>query len=216
MLNDLTDKTFGKLRVIGMAERTQKKTFWVCECECGNKKEIRSDSLTSKRTSSCGCVKKMQDAINLKTSDRIKNATYTSKTRLYRIWQLMHDRCLNPNNTRWDNYGGRGIAICGEWQRPNFENFKNWALVNGYNEKLSIDRIENDGNYESDNCRWSNNKDQCNNRGNNVKITMNGQTRNMKQWCEELKLDYGLVSSRHQRGMSLDKMFSRQHARKTH
>ncbi len=217
MLNDLTGRTFGLLRVISMTPRTQKKTFWLCECECGNVKSIRSDSLTGYKTLSCGCIKKLQDYVNLRMGDRVKSATYESRTRLYRIWQGLNARCYLESNHKYAIYGGRGIAVCREWQRQSgFSSFKNWALANGYNDNLSIDRIDNDGNYEPSNCRWVNNKIQCNNRNSNVKITMNGQTKNMRQWCEELNMDYGHVNRRRQHGMPPEKMFAKGDFRKKH
>jgi hypothetical protein len=215
MLNNLKGKVFGKLKVIDIAPRTCTKTYWICECECGVIKTIRSDSLVSGNTTSCGCLKIIQNGINFKTEYRKNNATRICKTRLYKTWQLMNNRCYNKKTPGYIKYGARGITVCEEWQRQTkFDTFKNWALKNGYNDTLSIERINNNGNYEPENCKWSTNKEQCNNRRSTVKITMNGQTKSVKQWCEYLNLDYGRVINRRQKGISQDKMFSKEDLRK--
>lgn len=105
-------------------------------------------------------------------------------TRLYHIWTSMKQRCCNPNHKYYDLYGGRGISVCEEWLQ--FEPFYEWAKSNGYNDKLTIDRKDNNKGYSPENCRWTTQKVQCNNRRNNVMLTCNGKTQTLTQWSEEL------------------------------
>ena len=99
-----------------------------------------------------------------------------SGTRLYSIWSGLKGRCNNPNDPRYDRYGGRGISVCEEWN-TSFQSFYDWAISNGYSEDLTIDRIDNDGNYEPTNCKWSTSKEQCNNRSSNINIKIGNTTK---------------------------------------
>ena len=106
-----------------------------------------------------------------------------SSTRLYDIWRGMKERCYRPKHLRFGKYGGRGISICDEW-RNSFEVFEKWAINNGYNESLTIERIDVNGNYEPNNCRWATNKEQQNNKQNNRRITWNDETKTLAEWSE--------------------------------
>lgn len=187
-INDLTGKMFGRLTVIEVAQTETRKTYWKCLCKCGNYKIARSDSLQCGAITSCGCLKAEQDRINL-----IKNHSHKmSGTRLYNEWQRMKGRCLNKNNPDYMDYGGRGITICEEWKKD-FSKFKEWAMENGYSDKLSIDRIDNNKGYSPDNCRWADDKTQANNRRSNIKVTIGTETKSLKQWCEMYGLDYSHI-----------------------
>lgn len=137
--------------------------FYLCRCDCGKEVPIRSDQLGN--IHSCGCIKKITSARNAELNHKHKQ----SRTRLYSIWQSMLGRCRNPHNKRYARYGGRGISVCQEWQED-FAVFHSWALANGYNEHLTIDRIDNDGNYTPTNCRWVDARTQARNRATNVLI----------------------------------------------
>ena len=149
---DLTGIQFGRFTVLKRVENNKyNKPQWLCECNCINKtqKIICGNSLRSGLTQSCGCLnKEIVSQIHLKHN--------LSNHKLYKVYHGMKQRCCNSKNQYYYNYGGRGINICDEWSNEDngFINFYNWALKNGYDEKLEIDRINNDGNYEPTNCRW--------------------------------------------------------------
>lgn len=118
-----------------------------------------------------------------------------TRTRLYDTWHHMKQRCYNSNDKNYKYYGGRGIAVCDEW-KDDFISFHNWATNNGYKEGLTIDRIDVNGNYEPNNCRWFNRKQQARNRRNTRMITCKGETKPLAEWCEVLGLNYWTVISR--------------------
>ena len=159
---DLVGKRFGKLTVLSPAElNSDKHLLWRCQCDCGNIINVRSQSLRNGDTRSCGCLR-MQTAREAHT----KHGAYKNRTRrerLYNIYADMKQRCLNPNSAPYKDYGGRGISICEEWVND-YSAFRGWALANGYSPRLSIDRINNDGNYEPANCRWADAMTQAHNK----------------------------------------------------
>lgn len=155
-LVDLTGQRFGRLVVVGRSESKNRNSSWLCKCGCGNQTVVSAPNLKSGKTRTCGCGM-VESTIKRSTKHGGAN------TKLYRVWSGMKARCSNPNNKSFDDYGGRGIKVCEEWQRD-FSAFQKWALENGYKEGLTIDRKDNDKGYLPDNCRWATIKEQNNNR----------------------------------------------------
>ena len=150
---------FGTLTIIGF-EHKDNYWKWVCKCECGSEKSYVPLKLIKGKTKTCGCGKVArckEYSLTYRTTHGGKN------TRLYNIWHGMKERCLTVTNKDYPNWGGRGITICEEW-RNDFAAFREWSLANGYDEHLTIDRVDNDGNYEPGNCRWVTLQEQAQNR----------------------------------------------------
>lgn len=191
---NIVGKRFGRLTVIAETnERSANGELkYLCECECGNTKVIVSTSLRCGKTRSCGCL------LSEGTSARAKTHGL-SKTRLFNIWAGMHDRCYNPNRREYKDYGGRGIQVCDAW-KDNFQAFYDWSMANGYSDNLSIDRRDNDGNYEPSNCRWTTRKEQSDNTRLTVHITVNGETKNIGEWAEAIGVARSTISRHHKLG----------------
>ena len=189
MEDSLIGKRFERLTVESRAEdyvspSGNKHCRYLCVCDCGNKKIVYKEHLTSGRTKSCGCLKK-------------ENGRPTHReihTRLYKIWGNMCNRCSNRANPAWKNYGGRGIVVCEEWK--SYEKFREWAYTNGYSDNLSIDRIDNDKGYSPDNCRWVDSYTQANNKRNNHVVEYNGESRTLAEWANYLNIPYRTLHHR--------------------
>ena len=183
---DLTGKTFGKWKVIKKGNDKNNQPTWLCECNCerGTLREVYRSSLVNGLSTSCGC-----------TRDKHR----TANMRIYGAWANIKARCLLVKNEAYKNYGGRGINICLEWLEDYFS-FENWALENGYKENLTIDRIDVDGNYEPNNCRWVTMKEQNLNKRNNVYIEFDGERLTCSQWAKKMGIKQSILCYHNNKG----------------
>lgn len=200
-LNDLTGKKYARLTVIERAGSTpHKKALWRCRCDCGNEVIVIGSHLLNGNTNSCGCYK--IDTTKVRQSSHGK-----SKTRLYHIWKNMRQRCDNPNKPDYKYYGGKGISIDDRW--GDYSVFEKWAIENGYREDLTIDRIDVDGNYCPENCRWVSMVEQARNMSRNRFITYNGETHCLSEWGEILGISSKVLGHRiNTYGWSIDRAFT--------
>ena len=188
---DLIGQKFNRLLVIKRTVNKYNHKALLCKCDCGNYTIVTIQNLKSNNTKSCGCLKK-------EVKSTLKHGM--KGTRLYNIWQGMKQRCSNKNTIKYKNYGGRGIKVCDEWKND-FLSFYNWAIQNGYDEtknrkEQTLDRIDVNGNYEPNNCRWVTHSINCRNRNNNVYLTKNGISKTIVEWSEELGISQRVLSNR--------------------
>lgn len=201
-VENLVGRKFNGIEVIGYSHKVQYGVakrythYWVCRCHCGKEFVCQSNIIQMEKQQSCGC----------KTKEIVgkKNSTHgMSNTKLYKTWRSMNNRCL-PNGS----YYALGRRVCPEWSfqdEHGFENFRDWSLANGYAENLSIDRIDNDGNYEPSNCRWADRYTQMNNTSLNVRYTYKGESKTLSQLAREYGVSRDRVKHRLQYGWDLDK-----------
>lgn len=202
-LIDLTGQRFGRLTVIEKSpSRRGDKTWWSCKCDCGSTLEVWSVYLRNGTTKSCGCLNREMCSARLKAYRKRNGADGRSKNRLHSIWAGMKERCLSPGSHAYALYDGRGITVCDEW-RNSFDAFRDWALTHGYSEDLSIDRIDVDGDYCPENCRWADAITQSNNTRCNHMLTYSGRTMSVSRWAVEIGISRGTLVSRLSAGWSV-------------
>ena len=189
---DITGERYGRLVVKGLTgAKKYNKYLWLCECDCGNTTELIGRALQSGNTRSCGCL-------HLEAA-RTHGLTDTPE---YRVWSSMFTRCYNEKSDNYKDYGARGVTVCDRW-RESFENFL--ADMGPRPAGMSLDRIDVNGNYEPSNCRWATGVEQMNNTRNNRRVTANGVTKTLMQWCRERALPYDRVWHRLHSGWSPEK-----------
>lgn len=201
-VNDIVGKKFNKLTVLEFHHKKSNPDpkrgyfyYYKCQCDCGNITIVRRERLLRYETISCGCYGKEIRKQVLSTKRILSH-------RLYNIWSSMKARCYNINCKKYPNYGAKGIIICEKW-KTDFDTFYDWAMSNGYQNDLTIDRIDVNGNYEPDNCRWTNSKVQANNRTNNHLITFRKETHTLTQWAKMLGLNRSTLWYRLKRGWTI-------------
>lgn len=195
---DLTGRVFGMLTVVGyVGQDRQKMSLWLCQCACGASTVVRGPSLLRKTdpTKSCGCLSR--------AAAKTHGAT---KTPEYGVWRNMYQRCTNPNNPQYRNYGGRGIRVCARWR----ESFDNFLADMGArpSPQHSIDRIDTNGNYTPENCRWATPVQQSNNKNDNRLITYQGQTHTLAEWSRLIGMSKKGLSWRLNNGWTVEDALS--------
>ena len=190
---DYTNKRVGDYTIKQYLYSNKKTRFWLCECKCGDVFIKNSSSLQKNNNL---CIKSQKE--KTKFIAKIRKTFYGMK-----------NRCYKPDNCAYKNYGGRGIKICDEWLND-INSFISWSLNNGYSSNLEIDRIDNNGNYEPNNCRWVDNYIQANNKRNILNIEYQGKTQGLRKWCRELGLPYRKTHKRiYMYNWSIDRCFDK-------
>lgn len=197
---DLTGKTFSRLTVLRRNGSDVKgKAVWTCVCTCGNTVYVDGARLRNGKVRSCGCLRHEPYAAT----------HHMSKTRLYSIWANMRNRCKRENVKSYKDYGARGIKVCDEWD-SSFESFRDWALQNGYDDSLTIERKNHEQDYCPENCCFVAKSEQANNRRTCIEIEYLGKTQNLMQWCDELGLNYKRIYNRMKKlGMPFEEAISK-------
>ena len=197
-LNIVSGDKFGRLTVLHELPSINWKRYFLCICSFGNKKRYRLDSLNTGRTTSCGCYSR-----EIIIERNTKHGQHDS--RLYTIWRGMKIRCLNSNSPSYNNYGGRGISICHDWLC--FDVFHVWATTNGYLDDLTIERIDNDGNYEPGNCTWITPREQSKNTRKSIKVTINGENfKTLTDAAIRYNIKPSVAYSRYYKGLPIEQV----------
>lgn len=199
---DLQGCRFGRLKIVSQAANKimpngDSRRAWFCECDCGNTIVVTTRDLQKGDVKSCGCLKR--------EVDKKRNYLHGEHgSHLHNVWVAMRRRCANKKNADYHRYGGRGISVCAEWQ-DDYIAFRDWAISNGYSSSLTIDRIDVNGDYSPENCRWVTMKDQCNNRSNNAIICSNGISHTISEWAEIVNLPYTTLYMRFRNGWDAER-----------
>lgn len=198
---DIIGKKFGRLTVIKFShiDKNKKHRYFICKCNCGNTKTICSYRLKYGYTKSCGCLRK-ELGKNMLTTHGM------SKIKEYQTWVGIKARCINKKEPAYMNYGGRGIKICDRWKNS-FENF--YEDMGERPKRKSLDRIDNNGNYCKENCRWATRKEQQRNTRTNIMITYKGKTFCAKEWAEKLNIKYPTLYYRIKSGWNIERAFTK-------
>jgi hypothetical protein len=203
-MKDMTNQKFGRLTVIEFSHfNNQGRALWHCECECGEKPIVVGGDLRSRHTRSCGCLLNEITAAGTNTTHGLSKV----EPRLYGIWNGMKSRCFRETDEAYKNYGARGITVCSEWAND-FKAFYDWSMNNGYEDDLSIDRIDVDGDYEPNNCRWATLEKQSRNRRSNHFVEINGETKTLTEWAELSGVSCSAIRVRIKRGWSGEQLLT--------
>lgn len=200
---DLLNQKFGKLtakKFVG--KNKQYDALWLCDCDCGNEKIVSAGKLQSGHTQSCGCFQRERTK-EAHTKHSLYYNSEGKRSKLYHVWGSMKERCFNKNSKSYPDYGGRGVTICDEWL--DYTNFHKWAIQNGYKEGLTIERDNNNLNYQPSNCRWIPKSDQSKNRSSVRYLEWNGVTRSVTEWSELTGIPSNVINQRIRRSWDINK-----------
>lgn len=188
---------FDRLTVLASAPAKNKKSRWLCRCECGKEKVVQSYYLSTKHTRSCGCL-------SVDTSTVLNTTHGMTYTRTYTVWSTMRARCNNPYHKKYYRYGGRGISVCTRWDDYNLFLEDMGEARPGY----SLDRVDNDRDYSPSNCRWATAKEQANNTRRNVWLTWAGKTLSIADWAIVLKVNGATLYQRFHKGWDTERILT--------
>lgn len=199
-LLDKAGRRFGRLLVIGFSHMRGRTSMWRCRCDCGNEHAVSSNNLTSNHTRSCGCLE--NEARKKRHAEMVKHGKSSSIE--FRTWTHLRGRCNNPTDSAYAGYGGRGIKVCERW-----DSFANFLADMGPRPKgTSIDRIDNDGDYCPENCRWASSTQQGRNRRTTRMVEWEGRRLSLSDFCDQMRLNYERVYHRVQRGYTIEQAIS--------
>lgn len=194
---------FGLLTVI--AQCVDRPRYFSCSCECGTEKPVRKDHLLTGKTISCGCEAARRSSARAGKMHEARRSHAASKSRAYTSWCAMKQRCQNPNNNAYRRYGGRGIYVCDRWQ--SFDCFL--ADMGQPADGMTLERIDNDGPYSPENCRWASRREQSGNLSVNRNVTWNGETLNLSEWSRRTGIHRNTLDQRLAAGWPLERVFLR-------
>lgn len=209
-IKNVTGQKFHRLTAIKFLEIKGRSASWLFKCDCGNEKAYLLLNVAHGTTKSCGCLNMEQ-----RKSGNNRRKHNMSKSRLYKMYHMMIQRCTNTNNKNYPQYGGRGIRVCQEWLES-FESFRNWAFSNGYQDGLSIDRENNErGNYEPSNCRWVTSEVQGENKRTSILLEYQGETHCLSHWANKFGIKPHTIIHRYNNmGLRPPELFDTNRARK--
>lgn len=187
-IEDITGQRFGRLTVVDFFIKKANKSYWLCVCDCGLESVVRGSHLTSKKIVSCGCRRKTSRLTHGRSGDVE-----------YLAWRAAKSRCFNPKNPAYENYGGRGITMSEEWKTSFDQFFKDMGPSNG----LTLERIDNNGNYTVGNCRWTTQYEQIQNQRKTLRITHDGETLSLRAWSRKTGIAYSTLRKRYDKGLPL-------------
>lgn len=197
---DISGKRFGRILVLKYVGKSK----WLCRCDCGNEKIIRRDALIQGRTKSCGCFQKEIAAKQVRQRS-LKHGDFGTK--LYGIWAGMKRRCYNPRTKYYKDYGGRGITVCDEWKND-YSKFKEWALANGYQEGLSIERVDVNKGYSPDNCKFITINEQNSNKRISIRLQYQGKEYSIKELSKLTGIKERTIRDRYERGLPIEEILN--------
>lgn len=207
---NLIGERYGRLTVIALDHTNKRQKFWKCVCDCGNEKIVSSGNLRQGNVKSCGCLAK-ESQIKRGLASGIGDKTRKHGgfgTKLYGVWAAMIRRCENRNDRYYSDYGGRGIIVCDEW-RSDFAAFRQWANETGYREGLTIERVDVNGDYSPNNCKWIPLTEQNRNKRNSVKVEYKGETHTLGDLIKRFGLKSSTTYSQFHKGLTFEEILLR-------